>query len=106
MLAGALGYDSVDLSKALIDGSVVKRVPREIARRYRMLAMTWDEASRRLTVATSDPFNVIAMDQVRALLDPGTDIRALARRGGEDVDALPSRWYLVLSGYQFSVGFS
>ena len=98
VLAGALGYDSVDLSKALIDGGVVKRVPREIARRYRMLAMTWDEASRRLTVATSDPFNVIAMDQLRALLDPGTEVRALLA-GEAELDKAIERFY----GYELSI---
>ena len=74
-----LGHESVDLSKVLIDGDVVKLVPREIARRYRMLAIRYDEAPRRLTVATSDPFDVIAMDQVRALFEPGVEVRPPAR---------------------------
>ena len=77
VLAGVLGHESVDLSKVLIDGDVVKLVPREIARRYRMLAIRYDEAPRRLTVATSDPFDVIAMDQVRALFEPGVEVRPL-----------------------------
>ena len=98
VLAGALGYDSVDLSKALIDGGAVQRVPREIARRYRILAMTCDEASRRLTVATSDPFNVIAMDQLRAHLEPGTQIRALLA-GEAELDKAIERFY----GYELSV---
>ena len=86
MPVGALGYDSVDLSKALIDGSVVKCVPREISRRYRMLAMIWDEASRRLTVATSDLFNVFAMDQVRALLTGEEELdKAIERLYGYDL---------------------
>ena len=98
VLAGALGYDSVDLSKALIDGGAVQRVPREIARRYRILALTCDEASRRLTVATSDPFNVIAMDQLRAHLEPGTQIRALLA-GEAELDKAIERFY----GYELSV---
>ena len=77
VLAGVLGYDSVDLSKVLIDSDVVKRVPREVARRYRVLALTCDAESRRLTVATADPFNVIALDQVRALFGPGVEIQAV-----------------------------
>ena len=77
VLAGVLGYDSVDLSNVAIDGEVVKLVPKEIARRYRVLALTWDAAVRRLTVATPDPFNVIAMDQVRALIGPGVEVRAV-----------------------------
>ena len=98
MLAGVLGHDSVDLSKALIDGDVVKLVPREIARRYRILAVTRDAESRRLTVATPDPFNVIAMDQVRALVGPGVEVRALLA-GEVEIDKAIERFY----GHELSV---
>ena len=98
VLAGALGYESVDLSKALIDAEAVKLIPREAARRYRMVAIARDEASRRLTVATPDPFNVIAMDQVRALLEPGTEVRALLA-GEAEIDKAIERFY----GYELSV---
>ena len=76
-LAGVLGRDSVDLSKVVIDGETVKLIPRDVARRFRMLALTYDEGARRLTVAMSDPFNVIALDQVKALFEPGAEIRPL-----------------------------
>ena len=98
VLAGVLGYDSVDLSKVLIDSDVVKLVPREIARRYRILAITYDEASRRLTVATPDPFNVIAMDQVRALLASGVEVRALLA-GEVEIDKAIDQFY----GHELSV---
>ena len=98
VLAGVLGYDSVDLSKVLIDSDVVKRVPREIARRYRVLALTCDASPRRLTVATTDPFNVIAMDQVRALFDPGTEIRAVLA-GEVEIDKAIEQFY----GHELSV---
>ena len=98
VLAGALGYESVDLSKALIDAEAVKLIPREAARRYRMLAIARDEASRRLTVATPDPSDVIAMDQVRALLDPGTEIRVMLA-GEAEIERAIERFY----GYELSV---
>ncbi|MDX1513503.1 MAG: secretion system protein E, partial [Gammaproteobacteria bacterium] len=34
VLGGALGYDSVDLSKVVVDADVVKLIPKEVARRY------------------------------------------------------------------------
>jgi len=98
MLAGVLGYDSVDLSKVLIDSDVVKRVPREIARRYRVLALTFDPAARQLAVATTDPFNVVAMDQVRALFDPGVEIRAVLA-GEVEIDKAIEQFY----GHELSV---
>ena len=98
VLAGVLGYDSVDLSKVLIDGDVVKLVPREIARRYRMLAITYEKVSRRLTVATPDPFNVIAMDQVRVLFEPGVEVRPLLA-GEVEIDKAIEQFY----GHELSV---
>ena len=98
VLAGVLGYESVDLSKVVVDGGIVERVPREIARRYRMLALTYDEESRRLTVATSDPFNVIAVDQIRALFDPGVEVRSLLA-GEAELDRAIEQFY----GYELSV---
>ena len=98
MLAGVLGYESVDLSKVLIDSDVVKRVPREIARRYRVLALTTDAPARQLTVATTDPFNVVAMDQVRALFDPGMEIRAVLA-GEVEIDKAIEQFY----GHELSI---
>ena len=98
MLAGVLGYESVDLSKVLIDSDIVKRVPREVARRYRVLALTLDAPGRQLAVATTDPFNVVAMDQVRALFDPGVEIRAVLA-GEVEIDKAIERFY----GHELSV---
>ena len=98
MLAGVLGFESVDLSKVLIDSDVVKRVPREVARRYRVLALTFDASAQQLAVATTDPFNVVAMDQVRALFDPGVEIRALLA-GEVEIDKAIEQFY----GHELSV---
>ena len=98
VLAGVLGYDTIDLSNVVIDGEVVKLVPKEIARRYRVLPLTWDAAARRLTVATPDPFNVIALDQVRGLFEPGVEVRA-ALAGEVEIDKAIDRLY----GHELSV---
>ena len=98
MLAGVLGFESVDLSKVLIDSDVVKRVPREVARRYRVLALTLDAPARQLAVATTDPFDVVAMDQVRALFDPGVEIRAVLA-GEVEIDKAIEQFY----GHELSV---
>ena len=98
VLAGVLGYESVDLSKVLIDSDVVKRVPRDVARRYRVLALTFDAAPRRLTVATTDPYNVVAMDQMRALFGTGVEIRAVLA-GEVEIDKAIEQFY----GHELSV---
>jgi len=98
VLGGALGYDSVDLSKVLIDSDVVKIIPKAVARRYHMLALTHDVERRLLTVAMSDPFNVIALDQVRALLGSDIEIKPLLA-GEAELDKSIDQVY----GYELSV---
>ena len=98
VLGGALGYDSVDLAKVVVDHDVVKLVPKEIARRYHLLAVTLDAGTNTLTLAMADPFNVIAMDQVRALFDADVEIRALLT-GEAELNKAIDQFY----GYELSV---
>lgn len=98
VLGGALGYDSVDLSKVVVDHDVVKLVPKEIARRYHVLAVTLDARTNTLTLAMADPFNVIAMDQVRALFTAGVEIKALLA-GEAELNKAIDQFY----GYELSV---
>ena len=92
VLAGVHGHDRVDLSTVVIDGEAVKLVPRDIARFYRILALTYDQGARTLTVAMSDPFNVIALDQVRALFEPRVDIRPMLA-GEVELDKAIEQFY-------------
>ena len=58
----------VDLSNVLVDPAAITLVPKEIARRYILLPLSVDVANKVLTLAIADPDNIIALDQVRALL--------------------------------------
>jgi len=98
VLGGALGYDSVDLRKVVVDSDVVQLIPKDVARRYHMLALTFDEERNVLTVAMSDPFNVIAVDQVRALLGGNVEVKPLLA-GNVEVDEAIDQFY----GYELSV---
>jgi len=98
VLGGALGYDSVDLSKVVVDSDVVQLIPKHVARRYHMLALTFDEQRGSLTVAMSDPFNVIALDQVRALLGGDVEVRPMLA-GQAELDKAIDQFY----GFELSV---
>jgi type IV pilus assembly protein PilB len=98
VLGGALGYDSVDLSRVVVESEVVHLIAKDVARRYHIIALTMDEEARVLTVAMSDPFNVIALDQVRSLLGGDVEIKALLAGSGEIDDAI-DQFY----GYELSV---
>ena len=98
VLGGALGYDSVDLSKVLIDDEVVRLIPKDVARRYHLLAITAERTSNTLTVAMSDPYNVIALDQVKALMGGEVEVRSLLA-GEAELDKAIDQFY----GYELSV---
>ena len=63
-----LGQESVDLSNVVIDPQAIKLIPKEAARRYVVLALALDRSRHILTLAIADPDNIIALDQVRAML--------------------------------------
>lgn len=68
VLSENLGQESVDLSNVLVDPAAIALVPKEIARRYILLPLSVDTLYKTLTIAIADPDNIIALDQVRALL--------------------------------------
>ena len=68
VLSENLGQESVDLATVIIDSTALSLIPKDVARRYQLLPLSVDQAGRVLTLAVADPDNIIALDQVRALL--------------------------------------
>src|SRR6516165_8833241 len=62
-LSRQYGVPAINLSYFEIDGSVVKLVPYETAKRYQILPLSRVGAS--LTIAMVDPTNVFAMDDIK-----------------------------------------
>ena len=92
VLGGALGQQQADLGKAVVDGEAVRLVPKDLARRYHLLPLTWEANRNRLTVAMADPFNVVALDQLSALV--GGDAEIVPLMAGEAaVQLIPSEEY-------------
>ena len=68
VLSENLGQESVDLTTVIVDPAAIKLIPKDIARRYNLLPLSVDMANKHLTLAIADPDNIIALDQLRALL--------------------------------------
>src|SRR6266545_3450939 len=64
-LAAQVGLDFVDLSEHQIDPLAASLRPEQLARRYRALPV--GERDGKLLVAMSDPANVFALDDIRAI---------------------------------------
>ena len=68
LVAHTIGQESVDLTSVIADADALKMVPEEFARRYHLLPLAYEEPSKILVVAMADMFNVVALDQLRAML--------------------------------------
>ncbi len=77
VIGGALGQRSVDLSRLVVDSDAVKLIPKDMARRFEMLPLTYDANHNQLSVAMTDPFNVVALDQISALLGGEVELKAM-----------------------------
>ncbi len=98
VLAELLDQQSVDLTKVVPDSEALKLIPEDIARRYQLIPITWDKEKNVLTVAMSDTYNVVALDQTTALLGGNLDIQPILATEVE-IEAAIDNFY----GYELSV---
>ena len=68
LVAHTIGQESIDLSHVIADVDALSMVPEEFSRRYHLLPIAYEESTNLLVVAMADMFNVVALDQLRALL--------------------------------------
>lgn len=82
------GYSTVDLAGAVIDAKSMQMVPQEIARRYKILPLSYQEDTHELTVAMADTYNIVALDQIRALHDTKLQIKPVLGAESDIVDII------------------
>jgi len=98
IMARTIGQESIDLSQVIADPEALRLVPQEFARRNRILPIAFHQGLHMLTVATTEIFNVVAMDQLRAML--GTDIEIKTQLAAEaQLEDYIDQFY----GYELSV---
>ncbi|MBI3008896.1 MAG: Flp pilus assembly complex ATPase component TadA [Candidatus Omnitrophica bacterium] len=64
-LSQGLNIPAVNLAKLRVDPSIVKMVPKELAKHYNIIPIS--RIGNTLTVAMADPLNIFAMDDVKAI---------------------------------------
>jgi type IV pilus assembly protein PilB len=68
IVAHTIGQESVDLSTVVADIEALQMVPEDFSRRYHLLPVAYEDATKTMVVAMADMFNVVALDQLRAML--------------------------------------
>lgn len=76
-MARSVGQESIDLSQVVADAEALRLVPQEFARRHRILPIAWDPDEHTLTIAISGLFNIVALDQLRAMLGARVELQTL-----------------------------
>ncbi|MBF0189285.1 MAG: Flp pilus assembly complex ATPase component TadA [Magnetococcales bacterium] len=98
MLGEALGQESVDLTKVVVDSEAIKVVSMEFAKRYHLMPIAFDADGKQITIAMANTFDVVAMDKLRGLLGDEITIKPLLA-GEVEIDNAIDQFF----GFELSV---
>jgi type IV pilus assembly protein PilB len=101
-LADQLRLEVVDLNRVVISPESVRLLPRGVGRRLGMLILS--KEGRRLTLATSDPTDVVALDDVR-LHTGATELVVMVATESQISDQLTRAWSLAEDSSDVSTFF-
>ncbi len=96
-LSESLGQVAIDLSNTIIDHSALAMVPKDIAKRFQVLPVDYDRTTRKLMLAVADPSNVVALDQIRALIRDEVRIEQVLARESDIAIAIEQHYGFELS---------
>ncbi|MDH3615920.1 MAG: ATPase, T2SS/T4P/T4SS family, partial [Gammaproteobacteria bacterium] len=83
---------SIDLRNAIPDPDALRMLPKNIARRHSVLPIKFDSRGQVLTLAVPGTINIVAMDQIAAVLGSGIGIATLLA-GGAEIESAIERCY-------------
>jgi general secretion pathway protein E/type IV pilus assembly protein PilB len=98
IMARTVGQEAIDLTQVVADPEALKLVPKDFARRHRVLPIAWNPVDRVLTIAATEIFNVVALDQLRALLGSRIGLKTVIAGEGQLEDFVDAFY-----GYELSV---
>jgi len=76
-LSENLNQQSADLTSLVVDAIALKLIPKEGAKRYRVFPIVYERQTDNLILAMSDTSNIVALDQISAMLVKGITITPL-----------------------------
>lgn len=96
-ISKATGQESIDISKIIPDDEVQELIPKEIARRYKILPIDLDKETATLTIAMSDTYNVQALDRIKIQLKGQFELNVMLAGESEIEDAIDLYYGYTLS---------
>lgn len=98
VIGGVIGQESVDLSRAVADSEAISMIPNDLARRLKVLPITFNAEEKILSLAMADIFDVVAIDQLNAHLLGIAEIQPVLA-GEAEIEKAIDRFY----GFELSV---
>jgi general secretion pathway protein E/type IV pilus assembly protein PilB len=98
LVAHTIGQESIDLSTVVADVDALGMVPEDFSRRYHLLPVAYEDATKTMIVAMADMFNVVALDQLRAMLGGQIQLKPVLAADAQLEDYI-DQFY----GYELSV---
>ena len=76
-LSENLKQQTADLGNLVVDAIALKLIPKEVAKRYRVFPIVYERHSDNLILAMADTSNIVALDQISAMLVKGISVTPL-----------------------------
>ena len=97
-IAHTIGQESIDLSTVVADIEALQMVPQAFSRRYHVLPVAYDQSTKTMLLAMADMFNVVVLDQLRALLGGHIELQPVLAADAQ-LEEFIDQFY----GYELSV---
>lgn len=97
-LSENLNQQSTDLTSLIADSNAIKMVSKDVAKRYRVFPMVYDKNQRNLMLAMADTANIVALDQISAMLGKDIGVTPMLASESDIVKAI-DQYY----GYELSI---
>ena len=97
-LSENLNQQSADLNSLVVDAIALKLIPKDVAKRYRVFPIVYERQTDNLILAMSDTNNIVALDQISAMLVKGITVTPLLV-GDSDIQRAIDQYY----GFELSI---
>lgn len=96
-LSENLNQQSTDLTSIIADANAIKLVSKDVAKRYRVFPMVYDKNLRKLMLAMADTANIVALDQISAMLGKDISVTPMLASESDIIKAIDQYYGFELS---------
>ena len=96
-LSENLNTRSADLNSLVVDAIALKLIPKDVAKRYSVFPIVYERDTDNLVLAMSNTSNIVALDQIHAMLVKGITITPLLVNESDIVRAIDQYYGFELS---------